>query len=478
MTDLANRKEFFYMQEKLHFYYTNDLHSNFEHWPRVVNHIKQARALQEKERTSHWLFDIGDHVDRAHPIAEAFLGKANVHLMNELGYDVVTIGNNEGITLSHEELYHLYDDADFQVVCTNLTSKTEKQPEWLQTTVQLQSIHGVRIGILGLTVPFNAFYHLLDWHVEYVNETLEEYIIELKETSDVIILLSHLGLNEDREIAKKFTDIDVIIGGHTHHLLQQEETIQQTIITSAGKDCHYVGEVILTWDHQANRLIHKEAFTTNITHIQKDLSTEKLLNHYSLKADKILNQTIIHTSKRIEVNWFKHTEIMQELTNTLKDWTNADLAMLNAGLLLHDFEPGDITIKDVHEICPHPINPCIVELSGAELLEVIRASITKEFIEYELIGFGFRGKIVGKMIFSGLKIDTARHKNGKTYVRKVSYKGKPIKDSKKYRIATADTFTFGRLLPEVAKSKTKELFVPEYIRDLLAQTLKEKFSGV
>ena len=53
--------------------------------------------------------------------------------------------------------------------------------------------------------------------------------------------------------------------------------------------------------------------------------------------------------------------------------------------------------------------------------------------------------------------------------------GEEIDPDRTYYIATADTFTFGRLLPEVAKSDSKQYFVPEFLRDLLAKTLRAKF---
>src|SRR5699024_10690643 len=123
-----------------------------------------------------WIIDIGDHVDRVHPIAEAFMGKANVDLMNRLGYDIVTIGNNEGITLSHDDLYHLYDHAHFDVVCGNLHNVTEEDPEWLQTYVVKSSKSGIKIGFIGLTAPFNAFYELLGWHISDPFHVLDRYI--------------------------------------------------------------------------------------------------------------------------------------------------------------------------------------------------------------------------------------------------------------------------------------------------------------
>lgn len=463
------------MLEKIHFFYTNDLHSNFEHWPRVASFMKEETAKKAEQNESYWLVDIGDHIDRVSPIAEAYMGKANVALMNDLGYDIVTLGNNEGITLAHDDLYRLYDDADFQVVCSNLHNMDDDNPKWLRSVVQVQSKSGIKIGVLGLTTPFNAFYNLLNWHVEFPLKTLEKYVSELNKSADIIVLLSHLGINEDRQIADRFPEIDVIIGGHTHHLLKTGETVKNTLITAAGKHCEHVGEVTLTWDHKRNCLMSKEAHTTNITEFAKDLQTEKSLNELSEQADNIMNRSIIYTEDTIEVNWFKQTKIMEELTETLRKWTGAECAMLNAGLLLDSFEQGDVTYKDIHRICPHPINPCLVTLKGDELLEVIRASFSRELIELKLKGFGFRGEVIGKMIFSGVDIETDTHRDGQEFVRNVRIAGKPLDQERTYTLATADTFTFGRLLPEIAKSESKQYFLPEFIRDLLVKTLKESF---
>ncbi len=168
------------MQEKLYFYYTNDLHSNFANWPQVAGYLKEQKERILERNESCWLVDIGDHVDRVDPIAEAFMGKANVRLMNDVGYDLATLGNNEGITMAHEDLHQLYDEAAFQVVCANLHSLTGDDPGWLQPFVHTQSAGGVRIGVVGLTAPFNAFYELLDWHVSDPLKTLEKTCASVK----------------------------------------------------------------------------------------------------------------------------------------------------------------------------------------------------------------------------------------------------------------------------------------------------------
>src|SRR5690625_7920666 len=101
-----------------------------------------------------------------HQIKEVTMVKANVELKKELDYDHVTLGNNEGITLSHHQLYHLYDDASFSVVCSNLQCIGQTKPSWLKTSKIIHSNQGVSIGVLCLTAPFNRYYNLLYWHVK------------------------------------------------------------------------------------------------------------------------------------------------------------------------------------------------------------------------------------------------------------------------------------------------------------------------
>ena len=92
------------MIETIHFYHTNDLHSHFQHWPRIHELVTTRKKWHVEEGESSFTLDIGDHIDRSHIFTEGTLGKGNIDLLNKAKYDVVTIGNNEGITLSHKEL--------------------------------------------------------------------------------------------------------------------------------------------------------------------------------------------------------------------------------------------------------------------------------------------------------------------------------------------------------------------------------------
>lgn len=460
------------MKEKLFFYYTSDLHSHFENWPQIVGYFNEQKKKHEYKGEDYWLFDNGDHVDRFHPIAEGLMGKGNVELLNQAGYDIATLGNNEGITLASEDLFSLYDEADFSVVCANLECHHKPSPKWLEPYQMIESQQGTKIAVIGLTAPFKDFYQQLGWNVRSPFDVLDNHIDKIKGQADIIILLSHLGINEDEEIARRYPGIDIIIGGHTHHLFKNGEYVDGALLTAAGKHGTHLGEIVVEWNVDTRHLEKKEAYAIATEQLKKDDEVTGEIQQIRTKAVRKLDTPIAYLNDSLHISWFQGSLLMSRLTEQLRNWTSADIAMLNAGVLLDHLPAGQVTYEDVHRICPHPMNPCSVEIRGDELLEVIRAAHSKKLSEIRLKGFGFRGEVIGKMIFAGVDIETWQDEEGEEHIRSVKFNGERIDHERSYLFATADTFTFGRFFPEIAYAKTKRYYMPELLRDLLCKTLK------
>lgn len=100
--------------------HTNDLHSHFENWPKIRRYLTGQKAILGFGDNGVLTVDIGDAMDLVHPLTEATAGRANVKLLNQIGYDAVTIGNNEGLSLQHDKLQNLYNDANFPVTVANI----------------------------------------------------------------------------------------------------------------------------------------------------------------------------------------------------------------------------------------------------------------------------------------------------------------------------------------------------------------------
>ncbi|WP_071460583.1 bifunctional metallophosphatase/5'-nucleotidase [Bacillus massilinigeriensis] len=444
--------------ETIHIYHSNDLHSHFEHWESIRQLLQDRRAWHEQEGDDVFVFDIGDHMDRWHPYSDATRGKGNCQLLNEAGYDAITIGNNEGITLSYENLDEMYDERAFHVLAANLYNEDGERPAWANPYQIYHSKSGKRIAAIGLTVNYTHFYDLLGWKVTDPYDELEKALRELAGKADVFLLLSHLGLHEDEKIAELFPEIDVIIGGHTHHILHEGKMVGDTLICGAGKYGQFIGHITIELNEVEIRPSAKKAFLYDMTEQSSVDDTEaEILYH----TGKQLLQTPVKTlEKPIPGDAMATQGLPELLCDELKQFTGGDVAFLNAGLLLGGLQ-NTVTEYDLLSVCPHPINPCTVILTGAELKEVLLQAMTDKWTSMQIRGLGFRGTVMGKMVFSGVtKSEGMFVING----RSLEYKAE-------YTVAIPDMFTFGRFFPEIYRCTKKQYFLPDFMRDLLRNAI-------
>lgn len=75
-----------------------------------------------------------------------------------------------------------------------------------------------------------------------------------------------------------------------------------------------------------------------------------------------MEEPVVHLKESLPVDWFHETAFSHMLANALKTWCGAEIGMVNAGVLLEGLEEGVVTRGDIHRICPHPINPCLLKV--------------------------------------------------------------------------------------------------------------------
>ena len=85
----------------------------------------------------------------------------------------------------------------------------------------------------------------------------------------------------------------------------------------------------------------------------------------------------------------------------------------------------------------------------------------------QIFGLGFRGKVMGKMIYSGIDIEK------RTHSFQFFINGEPLDLNKIYTVAIPDMFTFGQFFPSIYRAKNKQFFLPEFMRHLLEWKLSE-----
>ncbi|MEI5907851.1 bifunctional UDP-sugar hydrolase/5'-nucleotidase [Bacillus spongiae] len=454
------------MIEKIHIYHTNDLHSHFENWPRISRFLSERKRQHEVAGEEVIFLDLGDFVDKWHPLTEGSKGKASVPLLNEVGYDAVTIGNNEGITFSHEELDTMYKEAQFDVVVANLYTKKGQRPKWVKPYIKKKLKSGFTFAIIGITAYYEHFYQLLGWKMTPPLDELKKVLDDITDV-DGIILMSHLGIRDDEWIATEHEVIDVLLGGHTHHLLPNGKVIHQSLLGAAGKYGYYIGHVQLSIDTSTNTIVNKTATVYKTEDLEEKKQDQKLINDWMEQGKSLLNKEVVKLKNGLKGDWFNPSPLTQLLCDAIHHWTKADCTFINSGLVLGDLPQGSITQYHIHSLLPHPINPCAVTLTGAELKEVIKQSLNPELPQLQLKGLGFRGQVMGNIVYKGITIGES--------INDLSINGEKIELHREYRLGTTDMFTFGHFFPELKRAK-KTYYMPEFIRDVFSWELKKHHS--
>ncbi|WP_251947074.1 bifunctional metallophosphatase/5'-nucleotidase [Levilactobacillus brevis] len=458
------------MMERITILHTNDLHSHFENWPRIRRYLKTTRQQVMADGATVYTFDLGDHVDRVHPVSEATNGQQNIQLMNQIGYDGVTIGNNEGLGFVRAQLDHLYDHANFPVILGNLrTPDTHELPDWAIDHRLLTTAAGTRLLVLGLTAPYHLTYPLAGWQILDVQPTLAALLQRFAGQFDVCVLLSHLGLDVDRLLAKRFPQVTVIIGSHTHHLLPHGEHDHQSLLAAAGKFGRYIGkiELSITPDHQVKSAV--ASVTETATLPVADGDTAEITSLQDLGESILSEQRVANLPTAMEADPIGQPRLVREGLHAIAEYAGTQAAILNAGLFLQDLPSGVVNQNQLHQLLPHNMHVMTVTLSGYDLWRLVQEfELARLFLRrFPQKGMGFRGKIFGELNYLGLAYDAVTHQ--------VTWRGEPLSPTRQYRIAMVDHYLFIPFFPTISIVGKNQILYDDLLREVFAQYLARHY---
>lgn len=456
--------------ERITILHTNDLHSHFENWPRIRRYLKTTRQQVMADGATVYTFDLGDHVDRVHPVSEATNGQQNIQLMNQIGYDGVTIGNNEGLGFVRAQLDHLYDHANFPVILGNLrTPDTHELPDWVIDHRLLTTAAGTRLLVLGLTAPYHLTYPLAGWQILDVQPTLAALLQRFAGQFDVCVLLSHLGLDVDRLLAKRFPQVTVIIGSHTHHLLPHGEHDHQSLLAAAGKFGRYIGkiELSITPDHQVKSAV--ASVTETATLPVADGDTAEITGLQDLGESILSEQRVANLPTAMEADPTGQPRLVREGLHAIAEYAGTQAAILNAGLFLQDLPSGVVNQNQLHQLLPHNMHVMTVTLSGYDLWRLVQEfELARLFLRrFPQKGMGFRGKIFGELNYLGLAYDAVTHQ--------VTWRGEPLSPTRQYRIAMVDHYLFIPFFPTISIVGKNQILYDDLLREVFAQYLARHY---
>lgn len=446
-------------------FYINDNHGRIGNMARIYS-AKEFYDSQMKSSNADKLVLAAGDISAG---ADLHLVEAANKYMKGLGVEAISDGNHE-YDANPADIAKSKEGAKFKSLGMNLQIPKGNPLDGVIEKSFVIEKNGHKYAIIGLAPP-DLHERIRDNEsrkqigVDDFEKTLKDVQAKIEEYKkqgiNKVILLSHCGLEKDKRLAQETSGIDIIIGGHTHDLLEgikegknllYSKSNEPVIITQAGKDGEYFGDLKITWDDEKGIIVKAQNNVTASSNFKRNRVLKGVFDHILGKPEylgEVKSATGPTKNRLIDPNpnaFFIMDAVRHEY--------NTDLALINVGNIRGFFEVGPLDSRQVFEVVPLKNNMVKMKLTEKEVVDALKNG-AKSFVNP-----GNKPSIV---IPSGLKYTVTRGGVVKsaTFIDK-SGKEIPIDvnnpdPNKVYTVATDDFFASGgdNLIPN--KIKTGEI---------------------
>ncbi|MBM7539844.1 5'-nucleotidase C-terminal domain-containing protein [Amphibacillus cookii] len=351
--------------------HTNDIHARINDFGKMAAYIKA-----EREVASHSLYlDAGD-IFSGNPVVDLQYGLPIVELLNHIDLQAMAIGNHE-FDYGQEETVKRIEQANFPWLSANMVVGNDTLVDFPQPELyHIFDVDGLTVGVLSLTEtpPSTAPVNVVGMHFEDPIETAKDYQY-LVEQTDILIALTHIGYNVDRQLAEEVDFFDLIIGGHSHTTLNQPAVVNGTPIVQTGGNGENIGNVILSFNPSTGEVEAVEGFLQNVSALTEvDSEIQAMVDQYNEEMDELLSEEIGYTETGLNRSGSTDTSLGNFWTDAMRHHTGADVALTNNGGIRANIAVGPITVHDIYTIEPFANEMMTYEMTGAALKDVIQFS--------------------------------------------------------------------------------------------------------
>jgi 2',3'-cyclic-nucleotide 2'-phosphodiesterase (5'-nucleotidase family) len=432
-------------QEEITILHTNDMHGQLmpvtavwidrDPKPKIGGMAALSGALNREAGPNSILLDAGDF-QTGSPISNMMVhgarGGGYVQLMNLLGYDAVAIGNHE-FDNGSENLKALMSAADFPLVSANLFKDGKLLAD---SACTLHSFGNLRVGVIGLTTfhldDLLAAHQLEGIRITPLPETAQAWIDRLDPVTDLIILLTHQGVEEDSVLAASVHGADLIVGGHSHTRLYQPKRVNRMLIVQAGSSARYLGRLDLSVEADTIRAFKYRLIPLWADSLQPSSPIAELVSIFEKRIQDEYGKVIGELKTEWVRSRSRESNIGNFITDVMRAATGSDFAVMNSGGIRKNMAAGPIRKLDILEILPFTNYLARFQCTGRDLLTLIKTNA-----EAALTGAH------GILQVSGLTYEYGRTADGGVLVRNPRVGSVPVQPDKMYTGVAVDFITGG-----------------------------------
>lgn len=346
------------------------------------------RELRREIRNPTILLDSGDTFTRG-PLTNAYEGIADIEAMNAIGYELAAIGNNEfkakdavdqnDAAGAQAALFQVVKRSRFPWVCANATDQRGAFLEGVQPYV-VRDFQGVRVGFLGLTAPRSATYpQTKDWTISDPVTAAKQWIPEARRHCDILIAVTHIGVDLDKQLAAQTTGLDAIVGGDSHTFLYKaiEVTNPDGVKVPIVQDGEFgadLGRFDLRLARDTTGRWHLAGYQYVLLPVGPSLAEAPDVKAVLAPYMRPFETGVGHLSGIAATPAARSRQTTQIVVDALREQTGDDLAFNPDGDGFFEvFRHRVVTRYDVYAVMPFHNNGATASLTGAEVQALLKA---------------------------------------------------------------------------------------------------------
>lgn len=455
-------------------FHTNDMHAHLDAMARLSHFARRLSSVAKREGRKVFFWDAGDAADRRIRLCSLTKGAGIYPILNIMGYTLQTMGNAISLPYGPQAMAAVAAQADFPILAANCRDGNDPLPKGLHESILLPLTKRVTLGVFGLTAPWSDAYEVFGLHFPDFCELAQRVVNDLKaRQANPIILLSHLGLSDERLLSQKVLGLDLIIGGHSHNLLPDGEEVNGVLIAQAGSFAQSLGQVDLSLNPETGEIISRRAKVFCIPEDEApDRRVTLAIESAEKKLEALMAQPIGVLETSLELDYFQECGIGNLAADALRERMKADLAIICSGLFHNGLPRGEVNLGDLDAACFSSANPFVSEIQGRQIHDALERGLQPCITQLQL--HGFRGSPVGIPQVSGLMVEFDPNAADGQRVKRVFVQGQLLHLDHVYRVAYTDAET----LPEVGyirieKGQPTECEVPTIVREVIEDYIRQ-----
>jgi len=406
------------------------------------------------------LLDAGD-VFQGTPFYNAFRGIPDYRSMSLMRYDAGAFGNHE-LDDGPAWWLHARAEAKFPILTANVfvsgdsawaaplepvAKELRKGARWIggarvpesaplrhiTDPYRILDVDGVKVAVLGLTTgdivsivsrPRNGGVAVVD-----PIAVAEILVPELRKKADLVVALTHIGVDEDRALARRVPGIDLIVGGHSHTFLWEPVLVPNrnangyngTMIVQAGRWGERLGRVAVGLSPGGVRGLAGALIPVRPSE-GEDPAVVAMLQPYRDSIAVITDKVVFTTRSRIPSSGLEEgdTPLGNWVADVILESAGANVAIINSGGIRAPLPEGTVTVGDVYTVLPFDNTIVTVPMKGWQIREL----------------FDFIARRYGKHGFA--QIAGAQFKVRRGRATDIRIGGRPLDSNRTYRVATID----------------------------------------